>query len=448
MPNLWSTLRGKREQRYTIDDWAQDNLTYNGLTYPLFGMPSPTNVEDIENSFLGYVQGAYKSNGVVFAAMEARRLVFSSARFMWQRMRDGQPGELFSTPELELLRKPWPNGTSFELLSRMEQDVSLAGNFYAVRESPRRLRRLRPDCVSIILSAPPDEAVASDVVGYQFKPGGPSSRAEPEFYSVEEVVHWSPTPDPAAQYRGMSWLTPVVREVMGDKLATEHKLKFFENAATPSLAVSFKETVTKTQFDQFVAAMKEAHAGAHNAYKPLFLGGGADVTVIGADLQQLDFKSTQGAGETRIATASRVPAVVLGISEGMQGSSLNAGNFKAAKRNFQDGFLHPQWESACAALGMITRSPGSDVRLWYDARSIPFLRDDQTDEAEIQVKQATALRSLLDAGYKPDAAVAYIETSDIRRLIGQHSGLFSVQLQKPGSTGAPNEAPADDDKDE
>src|SRR3546814_18880675 len=107
----------------------------------------------------------------------------------------------------DLLEEPWPNGTTRELLARMEQDVSLAGNFYAVREAGR-LRRLRPDWVSIVLSAPAAEAVESDVAGYVYSPGGKSGKGQPRASSVEEICNRSPLPDPDAPYRGMSWLTP------------------------------------------------------------------------------------------------------------------------------------------------------------------------------------------------------------------------------------------------
>ena len=42
-----------------------------------------------------------------------------------------------------------------------------------------------------------------------------------------------------------------------------------------------------------------------NAYETLYLGGGADVKVVGNDFRQMDLKATQGAGETRIAAAAR-----------------------------------------------------------------------------------------------------------------------------------------------
>lgn len=438
MANLWAALRG--EKRYTIDDWAHDNqsFSFGGHTYPIlgFGQSSHTQ-EDIPNNFSGYVHSAYKANGIVFACVLVRMLVFAEARFQWQRLNGGRPGDLFGSQELFVLERPWPNGTTGELLSRAEQDSSLGGNFYVVREG-RRLRRLRPDWVSIILTAPPEEAVASDVKGYRYQPGGPSSRAEPQLYFPEEVAHWSPIPDPDAQYRGMSWITPVVREVMGDKAATTHKLKFFENAATPNLAVSFKETVTEEQFKGFMAAMNESHQGVDKAYKTLYLGGGADVTVVGKDLQQLDFKVTQGAGETRIAAASGVGAVVAQLSEGMQGSSLNAGNYSAARRRAADALFRPNWRSVAASFETLVRVP-DNARLWYDDRDIAFLREDAMDIAEIMSRKMLTVESGVRAGYTPKSVVAAVAADDLTLL--EHTGLFSVQLQPPGVS-APPAAPA------
>jgi phage portal protein BeeE len=379
----------------------------------------------------------------VFACIEARRLVFSEARPMWQALRRGIPDDVFSSPELDILRRPWPNGTSGELLSRMEQDVSLAGNFYAVRERDR-LRRLRPDWVSIILTAPPEEATGSDVAGYEYKPGGPMSKATPVFYFPEKVCHWSPIPDPEAQYRGMSWVTPAITEIQSDAAATRHKLKFFENGATISAIASLKETVTKEQFIEFMKAFKDAHQGVDNAYKTLFVGGGADVKLVGADLRQLDFKVTQGAGETRIAAMARVHPAYVGLSEGMQGSSLNAGNMAVVRRSFADGFLRPQWKSAFGALERIVPPPNG-AQLWYYDRGIAFLREDEKDAAEIELTKSSTVAQYVREGFTPESAVAAVEAQDITLLV--HTGLVSVQLQKPGANNNSADAPVGEQPD-
>lgn len=444
MANFWSSLfRSKpdsnSETRMTVDDWMEQYFTYQNNGYPILGRTQHANSEPIESDFVGYVNGAYKASGVVFACMVARQAIFSEARFGYQRFREGRPEDLFFKRDLKLLEKPWPNGTAGELLSRAIQDADLAGNFYVVREG-QRLRRLRPDWVEIILTAPPDEAVQSDVAGYLYKPGNTQDKNLWKLYPIDgsqgAVAHWAPTPDPDAQYRGMSWLTPVIREIMADKAATLHKAKFFENAATPNLAVSFKETVTEEQFRAFMESMDDAHRGVGNAYETLYLGGGADVTVVGADLRQMDFKSTQGAGETRIAAAARVHPVIVGLSEGMQGSSLNAGNFKAAKDSFADGTMRPLWRSVCAALESLLIVP-EDSRLWYDDRDIQFLRQDQKDLADVMAKDAETIAKLTREGYTPESVVLALTKQDWRLL--KHNGLFSVQLQPPmNKLGLPN----------
>ena len=139
--------------------------------------------------------------------------------------------------------------------------------------------------------------------------------------------------------------------------------------------------------------------------------------------------------------AAGVPAVVLGISEGLAGSSLNAGNYTAARRRFADMTMRPLWRSVCGVLAPFVQVPAGS-ELWYDDSDIPFLQEDMKDAADIAQTQAVAVRNLVDAGYDPDAAVLAVSTGNLRLLSGKHSGLYSVQLQPAGSTPQPEPAPA------
>lgn len=436
MANLWSTIFGKKEveeQRLSMDEWASYFKFDNQLVpFRINSFGNSGRMERIENDFMGYVQGAFKSNSVVFSCCVARQMVFTEARFMWQTMAKGSPQEdLDWTDELSILETPWPNGTTGDLLSRAIQDADLAGNHYVVREG-KRLRRLRPDWVDIILSADPTLAVQSDVVGYIYKPGNTEDRKQWAIYPVTgengKIAHWAPIPDPEAQYRGMSWITPVLREIQADGAATTHKLKFFENGATPNMAVSFKETVTADQFKDFVSALEEGHAGVDNAYSTLYLGGGADVTPLSHDFAQLDFKKTQGAGETRIAAAAGIHPVVVGLSEGMQGSSLNAGNFKSAIKAFGDIRMRPMWRTVAAAYESLLNVPASK-RLWYDDKDVAFLQDDETSRVKVLSEEATIATKLIQDGYTPESIITFLKTRNWADL--KHTGLFSVQLQPP-----------------
>jgi hypothetical protein len=212
---------------------------------------------------------------------------------------------------------------------------------------------------------------------------------------------------------------------------------------TPNMVVKLDANMTKDVFERWVDLFEAKHAGVANAYKTLYLAGGADTTVVGANLQQMDFKVTQGAGETRIAAASGIHPVIVGLSEGLQGSSLNAGNFAAARRSTADITLRPLWQNAAGSLARITNvPPGSE--LWYDEAGIAFLQEDAKDAVDIEQVQAATIRQLLEAGFVADAVIDAVMAQDMSRLRGKHSGLFSIQLQAPGSTKMPEgEAPGE-----
>lgn len=419
------------EERFNLSDY----FNYLGNQYPL-GLPqttwTPEKAEPIGNDFAGYAELGHKSNGVVFACQMARTRVFTEARFQFRRVRATGPGDLFGTPALALLEKPWPTGTTGDLLARMALNEGLAGNFYAVRvDGGKRIACLRPDWCGIVIESPsgdPDDPDAAPT-GLLYWPGGRSKAKKPIAYPAGSYVHYCPTPDPTAKYRGMSWLTPVVREIQADGLATRHKERFFENAATPNMAVSMKEAVTPEQFREFVTMMNEQHQGVENAYKTLYLANGADVTVLGSSMRELEFKVTQGAGETRIAAAAAVPPVIVGLSEGLAAATYS--NYGQARRKFADDYLRPAWRTAAAALTPFVSVP-ADAELWYDARDISFLQEDAKDAADIQAVDAQSIRTLVDGGFDPASVVAAVNAQDLSLLV--HTGKLSVQLQEPGKS--------------
>jgi phage portal protein BeeE/phage FluMu protein Com len=414
-------------------------VNVNGHTYPI-GLQQTLlgQREEIGSDFTGLGNGALKSNPVVFACMLARASLFSEARFMYRQVRSGTPGDLFSKPELEILRHPWAGATTGDLLSRTMQDADLAGNAFWVRKRDR-LVRLRPDWVSFIHGSERDpqmdmwdpEAV---LLGYMYQPGGPGLGRDPIFYDSTEVAHFAPTPDPIAPHRGMSWLTPLIREIAADSAMTSHKWSFLVNGATPNLVVTGVPSASKEEFEKWVALFEGKHKGATNAYKSLYLSPTMDAKVIGSDMAQIDFKAVQGLGETRIAAAAGVPAAVVGISEGLQGSSLNTGNFGAAMRRFADLTMRPAWRNVCGSFERIIVVP-PDAELWYDDRDIPALKDDMKDAAQVQQLQAQAIRQYVDAGFEPDSVVKAIKAGDLAQMT--HTGLYSVQLQPPQPEGPP-----------
>lgn len=373
-------------------------------------------------------------NPIVAAAIHARMLVFAEARFQWQPYSNGRPGNLFGTEELLLVERPWVNATTGDLLSRMLVDADLYGNSYWVRRQTRsgdELVRLDPRRVKVLTGSVEDvstgEPYGQELIGYTVVDEQGSDLA---MFMPDEVCHFKPLPDPMHPFRGRSWLSTVLPDVQADNELSTYKHAFLRNSATPNMVVSFDPTITKEAFETFVQRMDASHKGVDKAFKTLYLGGGADVKVVGANFDQLNLKAVQGAGETRIAAAAGVPASYLGISEGLAGSSLNAGNYTAARRRFADGTIRPLWRAACGALETLLVVPDPTVRLWYDDRDVSFLQEDVLDAAEIRAKDATTMRQLVDGGFDPTSVVDAVTTGDMGRLV--HTGNLSVQLQPSG----------------
>ena len=413
-------------------DAISDHFLFNGQMHSLFPVEPPTTLpgspalENPAGNFEQTVRVMHRRNGVVAAAVTARALIMSQLRFQW---RSGIDGGTFGNASLESLERPSLGMSREQLLWRIEQDVSYQGNAYVRRLPNGELRRLRPDWVRIALGSdedPEDIAHGADVypLGYVYQPSptGPTT-----VFGLNEVAHIAPEPDPTAHYRGESWVSSVVREVLIDLQATDHLEKYFANATTANMIIKAPQNLTDpTKFEEWVDAMDRTIGASSRDWRNVYLGGGADAMVVGANLAELDMKNLQGGLETRLAGRSRVHPVILGVREGLQGSSLNAGNYNSIRRLWADAWFNGYAPSWCSSLERIIPRPTA-AELTFDPSRIPFLQEDMKDAADISSANATALQALDAAGFNMDAAVSAIATGDLKKLIGAHDGNQSVQ---------------------
>ncbi|WP_239404654.1 phage portal protein [Frankia sp. Cj3] len=371
--------------------------------------------EAILPGLAGATRQAYSGNAIVFGAILARLMLFAEADFKFQALHADR--RLFGTPALGPLEYPWPNGTTGELLARMEQDASLAGNAY-IWNAGEQLVRLRPDWVTIVSELTLDATgrrTYRRVLGYAFDPPvtSQSEWGPPQFYSVDETAHWSPIPDPNAQFRGMSWLAPVIREINADNAMTAYKGQYLENAATPNLLIKYDQELKPETVDSIRERVQARYAGVGNAFKTMVLDRGADATVIGNTFEQMNFTSVQAAGENRILIAAGVPGIVVGSKEGLMAATYS--NFDQAMRRFADITMRPLWRSACACLSsLVTVPPGA--RLWFDTSGIAALRQGEKERAETLLVKAQAASELVKAGYEPSSVVTALESGDMSQL--------------------------------
>lgn len=419
-----------------------------GGTFPITGRT--TNSEGVPNDLDSYAERFYKSSGVVYGVCRVRRNVFSQIYFKW-KPKDAEFTEFSLVPlkgvAANLLDKPAPGTTMTSFLSKAIQDIDLMGNAYWYRDYDRVngrefLRRLRPDWVDILLSGDPTKDAFVDVIGYAYYPGGDFANMRTFF--PEEVVHWMHEPDPQAQYRGMSWMTPVIRDILIEEYANEHRLGFFKRGAQSNVAIVLRSDrhYTPEQLDEIQARFRAGHSGYANAYEPMFVANGADIVPIESDLSSLDMKNVSGRAETHIAMASGVHPTVGAMMEGMQGASLNSGNYKVAERAFVNITMHPLWQSLCEALEAVVTPPRptkkhpDELQLWYSVSGVSILNDDRMEREELKNKAAETMDKLVREGWTSDSVKEYIKTGNTDALV--HTGALSVQLYYPMVGGDPN----------
>jgi hypothetical protein len=385
-------------------------------------------------TFQGVVIGAYLRNSIVFSCLALRARLFSEARFQFQQMRGGRPGNLFGTQALATLEAPETGKTTGDLLAAAILDADLAGNGFMLGRSDG-IYRLRPDWTTIAWgsSKRADDLGAWDpeakVIGYGYAPGGVGAGEDVLVYGPTEVAHFAPTREPLARNRGVSLLVAGLREVLGDNAATSHKLSFFEHAATVNLALKLPSGMPKDKADEWIELFEQEHRGALNAYRTLYFGGGMEPVPVGLNFEQMQFQELQGKAETRIAALTGMHPVIAALSEGLQGSALNAGNFAAAARLVGNATLRPLWRNMAGSLQTIV-PPLAGTRLWYDDRDVPFLREDIKDRAAVTQQEAATIQVLINTGFKPPSVIDAVSAGgDWSRL--EHTGLTSVQLQPP-----------------
>jgi phage portal protein BeeE len=410
-------LLDRLADRYSLrQGFFNEAMASGAATY--LGSYGDPGKEKAITSLVGAARDAYQSNGAVFAVILIRLALFSEARFVFQSMVDKHT---YGSQDLSILEEPWPNCTTGELLARMEQDLSLAGNAYIWKADTDRLVRLPPDEVTIIskeIRGPTGHY--REIVGYDWDPNpiqkvapGQSDKSDQaQTFTVDEIAHWSPYPDPRASFRGMSWLTPALRDVNADSAMTGYKIAYLENMAAPNLLLKYQQKLRPDTVDT-IAERMHAKYGGSNAFRTFVLDQGADATILDNSLERMGFANTQEAGVLRICMDSGVDPILIGL-----GGARAAVTYEQAMRRLGDITMRPLWRSACAAMQkLVPNIPPAGVRLWFDTADIAALRQSETERGQTSQVQAAALLTVVQAGYTRESAVAFLSSGEIGQLI-------------------------------
>ena len=424
--DLAAVLTGSTTQARSLAlPWPMhDLLRYNGHAYLLGNQSYGPNEAPV--TLTG--DAAYSDNGVVFAVERRRIELFKQVRFAFKRYGSGpkpMSADLFRDTALRPLDNP------ATILARMILDADTFGNSYQVMWQ-NRIRRLNPAWCTIVLGSElepddPDVAWDAEPVGLIYRPATKPDKGE--VFAWDEVAHFAPIEDPRARFRGMSWMSPVLSEVSNTNAYNRYISKYWENNATPNTVVTFDPDKDTTEIEEFRDLFLEKQAGLDRSFRTAFLGGGADLKVIGSNLKDLAAKEITADQFAKICEAGGVPPVVVTIVPGLESASTYA-NYATAHRAFADLTMRPLWLEAVRALAKIVPAPAGS-ELWYDTSGISALQADALDDSAVMAAQAQTMRTLIDGGFEPSTVTDAVTTGDLAKLV--HTNLVSVQLLPPNS---------------
>jgi phage portal protein BeeE len=210
----------------------------------------------------------------------------------------------------------------------------------------------------------------------------------------------------------MSPLTPIARDLAGDDGMAAYKVKYLTNAASPNLLIKYAQKLQPSTVDSIRERMQARYAGADNVGKTLVLDQGADATIVGNSLSQMDFSGVSAVGTERILAACEVPGVLVGL-EPLRGAGRG---YQESMQKFANIWARPAWRSVCGALSQIVDVPSGN-RLWFDTADIAALQDGEMERAQAALVRMQAVLAGVQAGATMESVAAAVDAMDLTQLV-------------------------------
>jgi len=362
-----------------------------------------------------------KASSWVFACIY--RLAKSAASARWRaEKRSGDTWEHQSQSPLQaLIDNPNPFTSRQQYIERVVMSLYLSGNAISskvyLRGVPVEIWNMFPHTVSPI---PGDSTKGEDFIShYQFQEGTNKRRLEPG-----EVIH-SMFTDPSDMFWGMSPLQAIARTVDTDNEAVTFNKIALQNRAITDGVFSFDKSLTRSQWEEARAQVKDQHQGSKNARTPWVLGGGARWMQMSMTPAEMDFLESRKFTREEICSAFQTPPPLVGIYD-----NATLANIQIARLIFWEDTITPLLEDLQGVFTMsIAHQFGKDWRLTYDVSHISVLLQNLASKMEVADKlwskgvPMKTINSLLglgldefpgwDQGYLPTGLVpagAFVDT--------------------------------------
>ena len=123
-------------------------------------------------------------------------------------------------------------------------------------------------------------------------------------------------------------ITLLAREAIGLLLAAEDQgARLFSHGLQTDVVFKIQDSLDENGRTNLRESLQRMHGGSENAFRPLLLEGGLDVTKIGLTAQESQYLEARAFQTADIARIFRIPDVLLGISNGKTATFASAEQF-------------------------------------------------------------------------------------------------------------------------
>lgn len=335
------------------------------------------NLWQIDTTWRSLVKETYGSNTVAYSAVRMLSQSIPEARLTAYTGEGETRKELPTTHPLRmLLRSPNELMTGFERDELMTIQMSVVGRTVWWKErnvggGVMAMWPLRPDRVGPVYSE--DTTLGKRVLaGYAYVP---PDGVVPILLKREDCLACN-FPDPDGESGGMvegfGPLCVASRQISADNKATDHVGSLLANYAQPGVALKMQGEIPNEVTANLIKAKYKQEFGGAKLGEPALLDAGAEIQLLGFNLQQLEFPELRANAEARICAALGVPAILAGVKVGLDRSTFS--NMSEARQFFAETTLSWYWRRyADVFTNQLASEFGEDIVCEYDTSDVRAL---------------------------------------------------------------------------
>ena len=246
---------------------------------------------------------------------------------------------------------------------------------------------------------------------------------------VENVIHFRNGINPANPRYGMAPIKAALLNIFTDTEVNLWVAALCRNMAIPGVVMTPTELIgMSAEKAEAIKQTWKRKFGGDNRGEPLMLDFPASVQTIGFDPEQMNFSAISNMAETRIAGALGIPAIVAGLSAGLDSSTYN--NLENLRKAAFEECLIPTWKILA---GQLTRQMLIDyerdvratgLRAEFDTSEIRALQENQGEKEQRAIEAlmagvATLNETRQQFGYDPLPNGDYTYIPNSVRVIGE-----------------------------